>query len=253
MDNQKVYLCEDTVEGIFTAVYDAWADKAPEGQLSIQCRESYVPRLFTDVVVVETDDDKAVKVMRSVKGKLGWKVYGMMYHAALSCEEDKNDAIYHFLKMGFKVGAGVADMHGKAVVCRMFDLQRGVKNEAHFFREILRFHETGQGALIARIKPKNQVLPFVTEHFSDRFPDERFIILDETHLVASFHTGGKEWFLRKMSEEELGRAWELRDNSGYEDLWRAFFHAIAIEERKNPKCQRNMCAYRYRDYMVEFH
>lgn len=253
MENQKVYLCEDTIEGIFTAIYDAWADRQAEAQLSMQCRESYVPRLFTDVIEVETDAGKAVKVMRSVKAKLGWKAYDMMYHAALSCEEDKIDAIYRFLKKGFKVGAGVADMHGEAVVCRMFDLQRGVKNEAHFFREFLRFHETKQGVLIARIKPKNQVLSFVTEHFSDRFPDERFVILDEVHFVASFHTGGKEWFLRKLSVEELEHIWALRGKADYEDLWRTFFHTIAIEERKNPKCQRNMCAYRYRDYMVEFH
>lgn len=253
MENQKIYLCEDTIEGIFTAIYDAWADRVPEGQLSIQCRESYVPRFFTDVMVVKTDADKAKKVMRSVKTKLGWQVYDMMYHAALSCEEDKNDTIYQFLKRGFKVGPEVANMHGEAVVCRMFNLQRGVKNESHFFREFLRFHEAKQGVLIARIKPKNQVLTFVTEHFSDRFPDERFVILDEVHFVASFHTGGKEWFLRKLSEEELEHVWTLRGESGYEDLWKSFFHTIAIEERKNPNCQRNMCAYRYRDYMVEFH
>lgn len=252
MEEQVVYLCGNTLEGIFTAVYDAWAAGIPTERLSIQCKDDYIPRFFDAVTEVDTDFEKAIKVTRSIKGKLGWRVYEMVYYAVLSYEEDKADAIYRFLKLGFQVGAKVADMHGEATVCRMFDLQRNVKNESHMFREFLRFHETPKGVLVARIKPKNQVLPYLAEHFSDRFPGENFVILDEVHHTAVFHEKEKPWFLSRMSEE-AERLWSTREDAGYEKLWKLFFHTIAIEDRKNPECQRNMCAYRYRDFMVEFH
>jgi probable DNA metabolism protein len=35
-------------------------------------------------------------------------------------------------------------------------------------------------------------------------------------------------------------------------LWKTFFTAIAIEERKNPNCQRNHLPLRFRDLMTEF-
>ena len=41
-------------------------------------------------------------------------------------------------------------------------------------------------------------------------------------------------------------------SDGYRDLWKTFYQAIAIEERKNPKLQRNMMPLRYREYMTEF-
>lgn len=251
--NRIVYLCEDTPDGIFTAIYDAWAARLPDDVLSIQVERNYEMELFVKCRYVQTDMEKAVKVARSVKSKISAEAYYMIYNAALSCEEDKIDCIYHFLKMGFQYGARVVQMHGENVVCRMFELRRNVGNEAHMFREILRFHDSAEGILIAKIHPKNQVLPMIAEHFSDRFPEENFVILDAMHGMGVFHEQGKQWYLAPLEKEILERIWQYRGSTEYEQLWKTFFKTIAIEERRNYKCQRNMCALRYRDYMVEFH
>lgn len=250
---KKVYLCEDTPDGIFTAIYDAWAMHIPDEQLSIQVERNHELEFFADYVYVQTDLEKAVKVARSVKGKLGWDAYDMMYKSALSYEKDKIDAIYCFLKMGFRVGSSVTGMHGEEVVCHLFNLRRSVSNEAHFMREFLRFEETKEGILLSRINPRNQVLSLIAEHFTDRFLGEHFVILDETHEMGLFHEKGKQWFLAPLEIEVLNRIWNQRKSSEYEKLWKTFFKTIAIKERENYKCQRTNCALRYRDYMVEFH
>ncbi|MGN0153517.1 MAG: TIGR03915 family putative DNA repair protein [Lachnospiraceae bacterium] len=253
MADRIVYLCEDTPDGVFTAVYDAWAARIPECSLSIQVERNHAIQLFTDYVYVQTDLEKAVKVARSVKCKLGWESYDMIYHAALSFEEDKIDVIYHFLKLGFQCGSKVMSMHGKEEVCRVFELKRNVCNEGHFFKEFVRFLESDEGILISRIRPKNQVLPILAYHFSDRFPEENFVILDETHEMGLFHEKGKQWYLAPLNQEVLSSIWNCRKSAEYEKLWKTFFNTIAIKERENYKCQRNMCALRYRDYMTEFH
>ena len=97
--NRIVYLCEDTPDGVFTAIYDAWAAGIPDDQLSIRMQNNYMMEFFTDYVEVQTDLEKAVKVARSVSRKIGTDAYDMIYKAALSCEEEKIDVIYRFLKL----------------------------------------------------------------------------------------------------------------------------------------------------------
>lgn len=246
------YLCEDTPDGIFTAVYDAWAAKIPDDRLKLCVEDGYCYELFTDIVYVQTDLQKAVKVARSISRKISKEAYDMVYLGTLSKEQDKIDVIYRFLKLGFHYGRTVVDMQADQTVCRLFDIQRGVVNEAHSFREFIRFHDSEQGILIAKIRPKSQPLPLITPHFADRFPEEHFVILDEVHRTGAFHERRKQWFLAPLSEETMDRIWNSGWSTEYERMWKTFFRTIAIKERENYRCQRTLCALRYRDYMLEF-
>ena len=56
-----------------------------------------------------------------------------------------------------------------------------------------------------------------------------------------------------MTDEEfqtLRKTEEYEDE--YTDLWKTFFHAIAIDERKNYVCQRNLFPLWKRKHAVEF-
>lgn len=247
-----IYICENTPDGIFTAIYDAWAAHIPDERLSILVDGEYEMELFAEYRYVETDMEKAVKVAHSVSRKISSEAYRQIYAASLSYEEDKIMAIYQFLRLGFKVGAKVTDMHAKPEVCRMFELCRNVVNESHSFREFVRFTELESGILLARIKPKNFVLPLMAGHFADRFPEEHFVIIDDNSEMGIFHERGKQWFLSPIDREAIERLWRSERSQEFERLWKTFFKAIAIEERRNYKCQRTMCALRFRDYMLEF-
>ena len=161
-------------------------------------------------------------------------------------------AIYRFLKLGFRFGAEVIHMHARAEVCRVFEICRNVVNESHSFREFVRFSELENGILLARIKPKNFVLPLMAGHFADRFPEEHFVIIDDNSEMGVFHERGKQWFLAPIDREAIEHLWNSGRLQEFERLWKTFFKAIAIEQRRNYKCQRNLCALRYRDYMLEF-
>ncbi len=253
MDQKIIYICENTPDGIFTAIYDAWEARIPETALVILADGNYTYELFAEYRYVTTDMEKAVKVARSVSRKISKEAYRQIYAAALSQEEDKVMAIYCFLKLGFRVGAGVTDMHAREEVCRVFELCRSVVNEAHSFREFVRFEELENGILLARIRPKNFVLPLMAEHFADRFPEEHFAIIDDNSEMGIFHERGRQWFLSPIDREAIETIWNSRRSKEYEMLWKTFFKTIAIEQRRNYKCQRTMCALRYRDYMPEMH
>ncbi len=247
-----VYICENTPDGIFTAIYDAWAAHIPDENLNLLTDGTFVYELFASYRYVETDMGKAVKVARSVSRKISPEAYRQIYAAALSHQEDKVMAIYRFLKTGFKVGARVTDMHAREEVCRIFELCRNVVNESHSFREFLRFSELESGILLARIRPHNFVLPLIADHFADRFREEHFVIVDDNNEMGVFHERGKPWFLSPIDYEAIERLWKSERSGEYEHLWKTFFKAIAIEQRNNYRCQRTLCALRYREYMLEF-
>lgn len=97
------------------------------------------------------------------------------------------------------------------------------------------------------------MIPFIMPHFADRLSIENFMVYDENRRLFGVHPAREEWYL-----VTAGDAFVLKDpaysekEESYQELFRAFHRTIGIRSRENRKLQRQMCAYRYQDYMVEF-
>ena len=254
MENEwekTIYVCGEELESILTAVYDAWASRKGHSRGKIEMEKEDTMELFATYVPVKQDPEKAEKVMRSIRRKIGEEAWSMVYRAALSEHESRADDIYRFLIGGFYYGPKALKMLAEPAVYRLMELNRAVGNESHFFKEFLRFDEREGHVLFGRIRPKNNVLSLVMPHFADRLPKENFLILDTGRASAGVHPAGREWYLTSL-KPEAAEALMAAKSDGYRDLWKTFYQAIAIEERKNPKLQRNMMPLRYREYMTEF-
>ena len=250
---RRVYLCEDSPEGVFCAVYDAWADKIPEDKKELRTEGMETYSLFCDYVKVQTDPGKASKVAGSVCRKICREAYDRIYQAALSEKPEKADQIYRFLRLAFRVGRRSLAMYGEKPVWDVFALARGVEKEAHLFTGFLRFSQEPGGILVGKLSPKNQVLPIVGAHFANRFPEENWAILDTKRDYGIFHKKGGAMMMAPVEKADYETLWGVGKKDGYEKLWRTFFDSIAIPQRENPRCQRSLCPLRYRDYMLEFH
>lgn len=256
MKPTRIYQCEDSIEGIFTAVYEAWASKYGHDFIELEVQgieETYNLKLFSEYISVENNADYATKVANSIKKKISSHAYQMITRAALSNDKRKANAIYHFLVRGFAYGAKVEDQLSDPYVQIIFELNRYVGNDAHLYTGFVRFTELENGILFAKIEPKNNVLELITPHFADRLARENFMILDVKRKLASIHQKNTSWYMTKLTEEELTFfLTATADREKYEKLWKAFFESIAIKERENKVCQRNHVAMHYRKYMTEF-
>lgn len=250
----EIYTCEDQFESMMTCIYEAWASKNGHSNVRLMLEPVLEPELFCRYHHVEGDPQIAQKVVRSVRRKISRKAYEMMYGAAMSFRPEKLDAIYRFLVLGFYVGASVTDLLGEACVNTVFQLDRKVKNEAHYFREFIRFSSVMDGRILwARIDPKCDILTLVAPHFCDRMPSEAWMIVDGARGVAAVHPPDEEFYLTKVSKDELSRMEVSRGKTDpYAGLWKSFFHAVGIEQRRNVKCQRTMLPLWYRKNMTEF-
>lgn len=253
---EEYYLiCQDSLEGIFTGIYDAYLLKKPHRQIHLSVGEEENYRLFAVYENCLPDRNKAGKVADTIIHKFGNEAYLSICRALASVEKDKAEAIYKTVVAGLRMENAKEIMGNLAdpYVHRVFELARFTANEAHFHVEFLRFKELENGILYAQLGPKNNLITFIVPHFADRLPLENFVIHDVCRSIFALHPAGEDWYLVYGEEADGQQERQLSEGERmYSELFEHFFHTIAIKERYNMKLQRNMLPLRYREYMTEF-
>ena len=245
--------CEDSLEGILTAIYDAFVEKNKmavfhDGDIAIVVGENQTLSLFARQIEIVTDLDKAQKTLLSIQKKISYFAYKKVLSALCHYDLERANVVLGFLIKGFPMGARVVEDMADPYVMRVLELARKVDNESHLFCGFVRFFDLGK-FLYGEIEPKCHVLPQIMEHFADRYPNEHYVIYDKKRKVAlihlafgnSFFVSGDEWNIDLSQHEDY-----------FERLWSQYFKTIAIEERYNPRCQNNLIPKWYRKNMVEF-
>lgn len=251
----KIYTCKDRLEDIMTCIYDAWADALLIGHDQIQLKKEpiFQTTLLDEYIHVDGVSFKAEKVTRSIRRDISSRAYLYVYYASLSAEEDALQAIYNFLRVGFAIGADVLEYYTNPHVMRIMELYRNVGNESHHFREFARFQSLDGRVYVSHLEPKSDVIMLVGRHFADRMPSEHWMIIDDNRKTACVHPKDGTNYLRYLTDDEFE---SLRKTEQYEDeytkMWKTFFQAVAIKERENYVCQRNLFPIWKRKHAVEF-
>jgi probable DNA metabolism protein len=168
---------------------------------------------------------------------------------------------------GARRGAAIAatdrqDSDCGAVLTAAYKVAREVDRLMGF----LRFSPDAQGRYIARCAPDHFVLPILAFHFSKRFGDIPWAVIDERRGLALVREGGEPRIVAgrgfREPDPEYFRTPERRDTGlrdarpevrdPFESLWRCYHGVISIEGRKNLSLQRQFIPRRYRDYLTEF-
>lgn len=251
---ENILICEDCLEGIFTAVYVAYEKHYIPEKTAIRISKEENLRLFASYEYVETNRDKSEKVIRTLQRRFGDEGFLIFCYALASTDGEKATVVYRTLAKGLKLSnpGRIFDRHADYAVSRVLKLRLNVWHETHHFYGFVRFRELENGILFSEIHPKNDVLVFLAEHFADRFPQEHFLIYDTGRKVFAVHEANKNWFLVKNPEFEREILVESRKEVLYQELFRHFCHKISIKERQNIELQKGMLPLRFRPYMTEF-
>ena len=247
------YLYDQSFEGFLTCVYHHWYTERADG---IFADIDYQLDLCRFATTVETDIEKADRVLAAITEKLSKWDAQRVYQAFCSDEPEKEMKLLRYIALGFRDGPKIRLLHGNRVVKDVEAAERRVGVEVHRLLGLIRFSEMNESGsnnaiLYSKIEPDNDILEFLAPHFSDRYKSEPFIIHDlkrEKALfafnrkweVSSFETGSKERLLNETDQE-----------SQYTLLWKQYFKVMATKERKNPKCQRNFMPARYWKHLTE--
>lgn len=250
-----VLQCEDSIEGIFSAVYSAWELKYGHENTVIQVTgfAGQNIELFATYVHLAPDAEKAAKVINTVRRTCSDMVYEALFRAACADAADKADAIYRYIQIGLRMGKRVLNHLSDPAVMRIMELSRAVGNAEHHYLGFLRFIEIPGNILLGRFAPKPRLTELIMPHFIDRFPEERFVIWDTVRNEAGVHVPGQTYIMMHLSDGEAAALNQYQeDNSKAEKMWTTFVENISIKERENRKLQQNNIPLHFRTYMPEF-
>ncbi|MGB3542494.1 TIGR03915 family putative DNA repair protein, partial [Rubrivirga sp.] len=134
-----------------------------------------------------------------------------------------------------------------------------VGREAHRMEAFVRFetreHE-GREEFVAEVRPEYNVLPILHHHFETRYPTLAWRIVDVRRGIALVHTPAPDRAsdaapsrLVPTSDLEVGE--HTSEEAAYQSMWRAYFRAVDIPERKNLKLHLRHVPKRYWPYLIE--
>lgn len=253
-----IFECEDSADGIFAAVYDAWASRLGHRNVRLQTRALRTRELFAEYCEVYPDGGKAEKVARTIRRRMGEESYEMIYRAAMARDDEKADSIYRVIVLGLspqiseREAADVIWQLTDPAVCHVFELARRVWHEAHRYMGFVRFRELANGVLFSEIDAEANVLPLLGDHFADRFPNENFMICDHGHAACLVHRAAGPWFLLLDTEPDGALRHQMSANEQeMQQLWRGFCSSISIRERENARLQQQFWPLRFRKWMTE--
>jgi len=243
--SELIYCYDGSFDGFLCCVFESYESK--EIPIDILLPNAADSLLFP-IKHIPTDLQKANRVLASIPKKLGTTALSFIRQAFLTCLLQKELYILRFLRLGFQHGPAVMNMLTNETVNTLNKAVKHLDRESHLFKGFLRFSIVNN-VLVGEIEPKNFVLPLLAQHFSERYPEERFLIHDKNHGMGLVYQPYQSAII-PIDELEIPEADETEQT--FRELWQLFYDTIAIQGRYNPKCRMNLMPKRYWKYMTEF-
>ena len=205
------------------------------------------PITLYDIHMIRTNNDKAQRVLTSIPKKISREAKCLIETVFLSCLAQKELLMLNFLLKGYREGFRVLTKLGDPDVAPLLKAERHLLGEAHLLKGFVRFADY-DGALAGTITPKNFILPFIAEHFTQRFSEENFMIFDKTHKAALVYQNRHSEII-SVDNIELPPISEEEDR--YQAMWKKFYNTVSIQARENLRCRMTHMPKRYWENMLE--
>ena len=262
-----VYVFDGTMDGLLSAVFDAYALKEQPEEL-LKSGDA-LPLFCERTYQVMTDEEKAQRVWAGLEKRLEREALKLISVSWLSELQELSSPLFHYIYKVFQQPAedckspttSISRNFADPDVLNVTNIARRVLHEQLRMKQFIRFQKAKDGTYLAVVAPDHNVLPLITDHFSDRFNDQPWLIYDAKRHYGFYYDGHAKPIHITFENEaavpfslENGKLNEdvlSSDDQLLQDLWRTYFKAICIKERMNPRKQLKDMPRRYWKYMTE--
>lgn len=241
--------------GMLSAVFDSFSHKIEPEYLVRE--NSALPMFYDSIHRVETDDAKSRRVWTALKKLLPSGAINALVVSFMSEIPEMDLPTLRYICSIFRCGAGKERDFADENVLAIFQTAKKVRGEAHRMLQFVRFQKASDGTYFAMMEPLYDVLPLAVGHFRDRFASQKFIIYDRCRDYGYYFDGNSSRVIHMPDNLYHVRTGRLDDSVMdenerlFQKLWRAYFNAIAIKERLNPRKQHQDMPVRYWKYLTE--
>ena len=252
-----VYTFDGTMDGLLTAVFDAFALHEQPDQLLKQ--GDALPLFCEHLYRVSTDEEKARRVWTGLEKRLPCEALKLISVSWLSEQPELPTPLFLYICKVFRQG-DISKNFADPDVLEVTNIARRVLHEQLRMKQFIRFQKAKDGTYLAVVSPDHNVLPLITHHFSDRFNDQPWLIYDAKRHYGYYYDGAEVIRITfenestvpfNLSNGKLNAETLSNDDQLFQDLWRTYFKAICIRERMNPRKQLSDMPRRYWKYMTE--
>ena len=239
------YVYDGSFDGLICAIKTAAGDHSADITRVSPPQEG----LFSRAVEVETEPQVSAAFLRQLDALSDPETSEKTKLCFLWNGPEKEKLLLAYARMAFSRGKDLNDLIADPVVAKVHKAAAAVVREGHRLKGFLRFRELRDRTLYAEMKPDHNVLPLIAGHFKRRMVSSDWVIHDTARGLAALY------FCGKLRLAELDRTQPPPCSDGEKEtagLWRAFFNAVAIKERTNPRLQQGFVPLKYRDNMLEF-
>jgi len=236
----KIFICDDTPESFFTAVFDAYGEDCVITSDRVQLS------LGDETVRVRADYEKCARVLRTLKKYDGYAERDILT-ALKSCNSRKEQICFKYIKKLLELKKPIKKAFNLPEVVEMNDIIAKITGETHKLTGFLRFKETADGTFYAPYSPDNDITDMLMPHFAERFKAERFIIHDIKRKVAGLYNG-QSWIIAPVGDAEICLSGSER---AFEALWKKYYKAVNIESRPHEKQMKGSMPVRYWKFLPE--
>ena len=239
-----IYRYDGSFDGLLCCVFASYLYRETPDQLVVE--EDFAGSLFPSRYI-PTDLRRAGRVSRGLAARSP-RLFELAWEGMATALPHRDLLVFQLIRLAFSQGEKILGQLTHPVVHQLGQGVTALRREAHLYTGFVRFTQA-QGVLVAQIAPKGQVLGLIASHFAGRYPDETFLIFDQTHQTVLVHRPGET---RLMAAQLLEAPSPSPQEAQYQQMWRAYCQAVSIQSRKNPRCQMTHLPKRYRPFMTEF-
>lgn len=248
-----VYIFDETLEGLLTAVFE-WFERKP-GEVTLKTEQTHQPSIFEPSLTIINSREKADRVWKGLNQKLNKVGMRKVYCTYLSDLAENYNTLFQFICYVFIHPAGADEDYGNKYVLTVAQIARKVEREKHRMEAFIRFQHTADGIFYCGIDPDFNVLPLIVNHFKNRYTDQKWIIYDlkrhyglfyDLYKVEEIKIDAPLANLKQPASNSLNEKEEL-----YANLWKDYFKSTNIESRKNTKLHVQHVPKRYWKYLTE--
>lgn len=223
--------------GFLSVVFDCYQSK--RDPLSISTYQEFSCPLFAEEVRIEADETHAQRVWNGLKSKSEQSAE-RVYRIFLSEDKSVPLLLYQYIKLVFSSNQQIDSNFANPTILSIDKWFRSITREAQRALMFIRFQKLADGTWFAAYEPQYNILPLVTEHFQNRFADQKWIIYDTARKFGYYYdlqTVNEVTFALEtgLQASQLPSSMLDADELLYQALWQDYYQATNIAERRNTK------------------
>ncbi|MCT1523135.1 TIGR03915 family putative DNA repair protein [Sphingobacterium hotanense] len=248
------YIFDGSYLGYLSAFFQSFQDRKVDAVPMIE--EKLESSLFAVKTYVETDSERAKRILKGLEKHIGKERVYDFYRNFLSEDPKAWHIGFKLMRSIFTNNSGILKNYADADALAFSQTIKKMGRESHRMKAFIRFSKSADELYSAIIEPDFNVLPLIISFFKKRFADQRWLIYDVKRRYGYLYNlqDIQEVTLSEASNKDADLAIQIeldKQETHYQQLWKAYFKATNIVVRKNIKLHVQHVPKRYWKYLVE--